>query len=60
MAAMSSTSSISKPFSTGMHYHALDEPAQDLEGFALHLGIGQRCMHVGDLAAIDFRQVRME
>jgi hypothetical protein len=43
-----------------MQYDALDEPAQNLQRFRVHFGIGQRRMQVGDLAAIDLGQVGVE
>ena len=43
-----------------VQHHALDEAAQDLQRLGLGVGVGQRRLQVGDLAAVELGQVGME
>jgi len=43
-----------------MQGNSLDEPAQDLQRLGLGAGVGQRRLEIGDLAPIEFGQVKMK
>src|SRR5262252_8776461 len=43
-----------------MQHDTLDEAAQDLQRLGLGVGVGQRRLQVGDLAAVELGEVGME